>query len=376
MSPPNLFGPAVTQVIDEHRQRVLLGWLDDQTAQAMLATPGVIDLVDRTSLLDVCRSEVASRPDSVDQSGVLVGQPPAEVVDHVEVLRRGGTAAAYFREGWTVQMVDLRQIISLQPSVALDGAITRTDSFTSADLGALAALTLPAGPPEVVPISCDPRGVWTLSSPNPNLRVLQPACGPMETLGGATVVGYVVGILPSFLQVAVVEDRFVLRDGYHRSVGLLAHGITMVPAFVRRYSNVEGLGGPGLFSASVFMGSRPPVLADFLDAKVTTTPAPALHSNRRTCSSNSNIYRRLIASLESVESGIRDRRTGLSADRPTASSLDRRRPSHQSNFRTPAVSKLAAHANGWLQVDGTASCGVFGDECAPVLFVDGRRWHG
>lgn len=55
----------------------------------------------------------------------------------------------------------------------------------------------------------------------------------MEAAGGAPVFGYVLGALPSFMQIAVIDGRCILRDGYHRAVGLLSRGISVVPAFVR-----------------------------------------------------------------------------------------------------------------------------------------------
>lgn len=262
----------VVQVIDGHPQRILLGWLDDRAAQVMLAPSGTVDITDGTaSLVSTARAAVAARPEQVDQTGVLLGQPPEEVLEHVASLRRTVSATPFFSDGWRVEMVDLRHIVALQPSVAFDSALSRTAGTSADDLRGLAELTLPLAPPEAIRFAQDARGVWSCCSPNPNLRVLGPACGPMESAGGATVVGYVIGINPSFLQVADVGGRFVLRDGYHRAIGLLAHDIHVVPAFVRPFPTVEGVGGPGLLSASVFMGPRPPVLADFLDDRVTIT---------------------------------------------------------------------------------------------------------
>ena|SRR5712692_24341 len=50
--------------------------------------------------------------------------------------------------------------------------------------------------------------------------------------------------LPSFLQVARFQDRYFLRDGYHRAFGFLSRGIWRVPAFVREFGRTEEMGRP------------------------------------------------------------------------------------------------------------------------------------
>ena len=81
--------------------------------------------------------------------------------------------------------------------------------------------------------------------------------------------GFSVVLTPSYLQVAKFEDRYILRDGYHRSFGLLARGITHVPAFVRDFESMEQLGlPPGLLPQTAYLGERPPVLTDYSDDAV------------------------------------------------------------------------------------------------------------
>jgi hypothetical protein len=70
--------------------------------------------------------------------------------------------------------------------------------------------------------------VYTITSPNPNLKVVgnfhdQPADGPPGF-------GFRAAVTTSFLQVVRFQGRLVLRDGYHRACGLLSRGITHVPA--------------------------------------------------------------------------------------------------------------------------------------------------
>jgi hypothetical protein len=65
------------------------------------------------------------------------------------------------------------------------------------------------------------------------------------------------------------RDRFVLVDGYHRAVALLARGISVAPALVGAIDSPEELAdlavGIGL---EVVLGNGPPLLPDFLDDEV------------------------------------------------------------------------------------------------------------
>ena len=91
---------------------------------------------------------------------------------------------------------------------------------------------------------------WSITAPNPNLRITGAAQVPRH------------------------HGRDAIRDGYHRSYGLLARGellargITHAHAFVRDFG-VGPLGtSPGLFSTEVYLSERPPVLNDFRDDEV------------------------------------------------------------------------------------------------------------
>ena len=91
--------------------------------------------------------------------------------------------------------------------------------------------------------------------------------GPLP--GGAVGFGFVVAVLPSFLQVARYQGRYLLRDGYHRALGFLKRGITTVPAFVRDFDTFDDLGfNPGMLPQDSYLGQRPPVLVDYLDDAV------------------------------------------------------------------------------------------------------------
>jgi hypothetical protein len=89
--------------------------------------------------------------------------------------------------------------------------------------------------------------------------------GPVAEANGMPGFGFVVTVGVSFVQVVRFQDRYVLRDGYHRAFGLLSRGITHVPAFVRDFDTAENLAPAGMLPHGAWLGPRPPVLRDYHD---------------------------------------------------------------------------------------------------------------
>jgi hypothetical protein len=135
--------------------------------------------------------------------------------------------AQMFNEGWDVALVDLRRVCAFQPLVNSEQAIERVASIDGTDMVALATLTLPFGSPTQLPVQLDQNHqTWIISSPNMNLPVLG-AATPNPGQPGLPVFGFGIGVSESFLQVGEYRDRYYLRDGYHRSYGLLRQGISV-----------------------------------------------------------------------------------------------------------------------------------------------------
>ncbi|HLI76465.1 MAG TPA: hypothetical protein VKV02_05915, partial [Acidobacteriaceae bacterium] len=137
-----------------------------------------------------------------------------------------------------------------------------------ADVVALAREAIPTDAPAQVPVNYDEsQKAWLCSSPNPNLRILGPGVG--QTPQGIPVVGFSIVLGPSVMNAARYRDRYLLLDGYHRAVGFLLRDITHVPILVREAPSFEDLRLPGgMLPQDAFLGSRPPVLADYLDNEV------------------------------------------------------------------------------------------------------------
>jgi len=104
-----------------------------------------------------------------------------------------------------------------------------------------------------------------------------PATTPLKPWRQAAF-GFAVALLPSFVNVAGIGGRYFLLDGYHRAYGLLAAGVTRVPALVKNYGQLQECRiSPGMLSPDVFLGDHAPLLPDYLDDTVCAdTMAPVV----------------------------------------------------------------------------------------------------
>jgi hypothetical protein len=248
--------------------RALIGWMGEADAALILAArqPQRAEDPALARRARAARDAVARRPTRLDQ-GDVVRPLPAELSAYARRLARSEQSALFLNEGWEILMVDLRRVCSLQPAIQSENAVERV---LVADEGApesIAQLTLPESAiNQRTPIQYDDaRKTWLLSAGNANLRLDGPFAGDV---GGRKAVGFFVALASSFLQVARHHGRYVLRDGYHRSYGLLARGIDVVPACVRDFGTADLGVSAAMFAPEVYLGERPPVLADFLDDAV------------------------------------------------------------------------------------------------------------
>jgi hypothetical protein len=248
--------------------RALIGWMEPAQAAVVLAGGRQESATDADLLAraEAARTAVATRDAGAEQVDVVDNSDPAIAAITQRLQQEPGTQA-FWNEGWAVAGVDLTQVCSLQQAVASEQAEQRVRDVDPDDVAAIADVTLPRPSTAQLPAQLDEhRNAWIVSAANPNLRITGHFGGELQP--GAVGFGFTVGVLPSFLQVARHHGRWVLRDGYHRAYGLLARGITHAPAFVRDFG-VGALGtAAGLFSTDVYLGERPPRLADFLDDDV------------------------------------------------------------------------------------------------------------
>jgi hypothetical protein len=213
------------------------------------------------------REAVSNRGVGCDQTEGVV-DPPAELASYLAHVLAQPALAAYVREGWVVQLADLRRIAAFQPTVFTEAAAERAAAVDPRDLESIARVSIPVPTPTQLPAQFDQsRPAWILSSANPNLRVVGQFGGEVQP--GMTGFGFGVAILPSVMQVARFGGRLLLRDGYHRAYGFLGRGIARVPVLFKDFDTIEELAiQPGMLPQAAFLGDRPPMLPDYLDDEV------------------------------------------------------------------------------------------------------------
>jgi hypothetical protein len=199
--------------------------------------------------------------------------PPVDAVhEPTEALARYGDAlqqhpgvAQFVGEGWRVATVDVRRVCPLHPVVLVEDASERVSAADPDDIISLAAVSLPTPASLDLPVQHDPlNNTFTISSPNPNLRILSSSAGQSSL--GTRGFAFQVGVTPSFVKVAQVRDRLILCDGHHRVLAFLRRNITTVPALVRSFASVDELRvSAGMFSQELLLGDRPPTILDYLD---------------------------------------------------------------------------------------------------------------
>jgi hypothetical protein len=245
--------------------RVLLGWLNESDGSIMLSGRNLQTAAnpEHVTKVRLAREAVSKRKMSLDQSGA-VSSPPASVADHIAALDSTEAGRQMAGDGWVIRIADLRKVCALQPAIHYDHARERTVDSKADDLVSVAQISIPIPTNTAIPAQFDPQQkTWVMTSRNPNLRII----GNFSTSvpQGGHAFGFIVRILPSFVQVVKYRDRLVLRDGYHRSLGFLSRGIYLVPVFYKEFGPYDELGLPqGMLPQAAYLGDRPPVLPDYL----------------------------------------------------------------------------------------------------------------
>jgi hypothetical protein len=262
--------------------RALIGWMADDKACLILASrrSDLADAEEFRTRSENARAAVHGRP-AFEKDANVVLDADTSLSDYIDAFIAQPDFRPFAAEGWTVKVADLRKVCALQPMVHWDYSKERTQQALPDNILSIAPITLPINSePDKLPVQFDEaRNTWTVTSRNPNLRVVGNFSGPVKTEDGRTVFGCGFGLAvnPSFVQVARSRGRYILRDGYHRSIGLLSRGITHAPVLFRDYGEYESLRmSKGMLTEAAYLWERPPFLPDYFAEDVSAEiQAPA-----------------------------------------------------------------------------------------------------
>lgn len=257
--------------------RALVGWMAAEHGELLLAgQSGATAPEAQRARVREARDAVAARPAGIDQAGI-VSALPTELAGHAATLDATPAGAEMRAGGWEIALVDLSRVAAFQTHVFTDTATERAAGLEPGDLQSIAELTLPVTGTAPVSVQYDElKQTYTITSPNPNFKVVDKVGGPQPD--GTMAFGFKVAMAASFVQVARFQGRYVMRDGYHRAFGLLSRGITRAPAYVRDFDTTENLAPAGMMPQATWLGDRPPLLRDYHDDRVAETVSlPAQH---------------------------------------------------------------------------------------------------
>lgn len=251
--------------------RVLLAWMSEPQARLTLlgGRPHAVLTAEQEASIASARSALAARPGGIDQND-LIRPMPADMRDYIARLEDNPQSQSYFAEGYTPALVDLTRVCAFQPNVFTDHTAERLAGVDTADLHSMAGITLPlAESPVLTPQYDHHRLTFITDLANDNLQVVGAFGGPDANAPPGTIsLGFQVRVIASFVQVTSIQGRYFLRDGYHRCLGLVQHGVRYAPAFVRDDIALADLVPPGMLPFETFMGDKPPVLPDYWDDSV------------------------------------------------------------------------------------------------------------
>jgi hypothetical protein len=255
--------------------RVLAPWMTDPEARLIMAageTDRPLSAAQETWLAQ-SRAAVAARPAGIEQDDLIRPLPP-EMSGYLARMEKHPESQWYLAKGFTPALVDLRRTCAYQGKIYTEHSGQHVAGVDVDDVTALAEVTMPLGTPPVVAPKFDAeRQTFVTDLANHNLRIIGAFGGLAEDAPqpGTYNLGFQVRVIASFVQVVSVQGRWFIRDGYHRSVGLLQRGARYVPVLVKEGMGLGDLAAAGMLPFESFMGERPPLLPDFLDDGVSCT---------------------------------------------------------------------------------------------------------
>jgi hypothetical protein len=266
----------------DRRVKSLLAWMEQIEAVTTLCghLPGPMeDTSAQRQVWETARNALERRPAFALPTPTLTELPAALLERGNAFRQRPDVVATFPGLDWTLGIVDLNDVLSFQKAIVEEEAAKRASAVIAGDLQSLFSFCLP-DPTDAIELSGmldpDQKGI-TLSSMNPNLRFgghlvvdVDIAMAPGGPTRKQKFLGFSVNLGAQFVQVAEYNGRWFVRDGYHRTFGLMQRDIHRIPCIFIRAHNFAELCPPnsGFFPYETLFGDRPPFLSDFLDDSV------------------------------------------------------------------------------------------------------------
>lgn len=183
-------------------------------------------------------------------------------------------------DAWSFKRVPIDALVAFQPQVTT----TAYEEIPTWDDGPLAVLEYcfqtETSTLQMTTVDKAQDGNYiraALTSRSPNFQI---AGLGVESGGAGTDIHVPVKPKPNFVQVARFQDRYILKNGYHRTFQLMRAGEEHVPAVVREVDTYEDTGAAkqGFFPPQIVMADRPPVMPDYTSGAAVTMETPGTNT--------------------------------------------------------------------------------------------------
>jgi hypothetical protein len=261
--------------VAQEEVRFLLAWCDrDEAVRIQLGsrvpTQGE-DTTTQVQIWTVARERLQARPAYNLPTPTLEPLPEELRARGEALLQRPDVTGAFAGYNLSVGMANVHNVLSFQKSILANG-VERVSRVDLADPQALFSVCLPdvAEPIQTLGLLDNDGKAFSISSTNPNLRIMG---SQLANINGQPFYGFAIGFGLPFVQVVEYQGRWFIRDGYHRSFGLLKKGADRIPCLFIRAQDAQQFGGtaPHHIRGEALFGAHPPFLKDFLDDEVSAS---------------------------------------------------------------------------------------------------------
>lgn len=253
--------------------RALLGFMEDQEALEFLTArcsfEGAKD-EDLRALWKNAKSAMAALTQA-NLAPEILGID-AEFETQLSTVTKSPTfPEAVGNSRWSFKLVEIDKLVCFQKYVDTDYSREMAGDARIDDMGTLIEFCLPRSPAKrLVGATIDStENAYTLYSSVMDFRIL----GGMQfedPISKRKSFGFTVGWGVPFVQIVHFQDRYFLKNGYHRVYVIREKGVRHVPCILIDGTKFTDTGAqrPGFFPETVLMAGRPPIFADFLTDEV------------------------------------------------------------------------------------------------------------
>lgn len=266
-----------------HNGRALLGFMQEKEAIDFLKGTCVLGDSNDAQLRETWNAariavESLSIPSLVPE---ILDFDPQYGSKLAEISKQALFSETVLQNKWSFKLVQIDKLVCFQKFVNVEYS---EDVGKSSDIktmeGRLEYCFSPKHLERPLNITYDSvGGAYTLVSPNSDLRVISPIQS-QDSGRERWSFGFTVGWGTTHIQVVRFQDRYFLRNGYHRVYKLREKGILHTPCVLVETDDFSevGAGRPGFFSSESVMGEKPPLFGNFFSEKI----APLIKLNPRT----------------------------------------------------------------------------------------------